>query len=71
MSEATHWRSYAKSTVAKHLDDPDHIPGAIRWNREGTRALMRFRGAPSAKSHMTPSEARAEVAKAKWQRPDQ
>jgi hypothetical protein len=61
MSEATHWRNYARSTVTNRTDDSDHVLGGVRWNSDGTRALVRFRGAKISASHLTPSEARALV----------
>ena len=58
MSDRTHWRDYARKTALRHLGDPDHVAGGVRWNATGTRAMMRFRGPVVTPQHMTPTEAR-------------
>ncbi len=70
MSDGTHWRQYSARTVARHLDDPAHVYGAVRWNKDGTRALMRFLGEPEAKTHMTTQEARSFLRSREWRLPD-
>jgi len=68
MTAATHWRlALAKDVDALTLD-AEHVPGGIRWRLDRSRALVRFRGEPATKKHLTPDQARALCAQSQWTR---